>query len=68
MTVGKRLNKRGLFSRIPWQKSLHSKKKNKTAQLMFVKLHLSKPQDFLNTVLFFRWTKEMIGHNAQLYF
>jgi len=35
------------------------------AQLMFAKLHLNKPQDFWNNVL---WTKvEMFGHNTQQY-
>jgi len=36
------------------------------AQLKFVKLHLNKPQDFWNNVLWTDQTKvEMFGHNAQ---
>ena len=36
------------------------------AQLRFVKLHLNKPQDFWNNVLWTDQTKvEMFGHNAQ---
>ena len=37
-----------------------------TEQLRFVKLHLNKPQDFWNNVLWTDQTKvEMFGHNAQ---
>ena len=41
-------------------------KKNMAAQLLFAKLHLNKPQDFWNNVLWTDQTKvEMFGHNAQ---
>lgn len=63
-TVGKRPNN-GLFGRAASRKLLFSKK-NIVAQFRFVKLHLSKPQDFLSNVL---WTDEtkvaMLGNNAQ---
>lgn len=64
-TIGKRPNKYGLFGRAATRKLLFSKK-NMVAQFRFVKLHLSKPQDFLSNVL---WTDEtkvaMLGNNAQ---
>ena len=63
-TIGKRLNKYGLFGRVARGMCLLSKK-NKAAWLMFAKMHLDKPQDFWNNVL---WTDktgvEMFGHNA----
>ena len=52
------LNKYGLFGSVAVLSE-----KNMAAQLRFVKLHLNKPQDFWNNVL---WTKvEIFGHNAQ---
>ena len=41
-------------------------KKNMAALLRFAKLHLNKPQDFWNNVLWTDETKEgMFGHNSQ---
>ena len=49
-TIRERLNKYTLFGRVGRKKSLLYKK-NMAAQLRFAKLHLDKPQDFLNNVL-----------------
>ena len=57
------MNLYDLFGRVFWRKPLLSEM-NTAAKLMFVKLHLNKPQDFLNNVLWTDVTKvEVFAHS-----
>ena len=59
------LNKYGLFGRVAKRKPLLSEK-NMAAGLRIAKMHLDKPQDFWNNVLWKDETQiEMFDYNAQ---